>query len=56
MRVETSRSQKGGYFLHAIIRSSNDGVGLPIIDDRQKDPYKAALRSICPEGQAWLDW
>ena len=55
-RLTTSRSLKGGYFLHAIIRSSNDGVGLPIIDDRQNEPYKAALRSSCPEGQAWIDW
>ena len=52
--IRGTRSPKGGYALHVFLKSTDKGVGIPVIWDHNKESYKNVLHKLCPDAK--LDW
>ncbi len=52
--MQVSSGGKGGSSLHVFLNSTKEGVGIPVIWDKNKADYKNALHKFCPSAQ--LDW
>lgn len=52
--IRGTRDMKGAYALHVFLKSDNTAIGIPVIREKDKDAYKAALRQLCTDAD--LDW